>query len=300
MKKVVLLLMLVLFSIIVYAQDTGITPDSRLYGLDKAIDRLKLLLTFTQEDKAKIGLNIAHERLLEVKEMINKKDLESAEKAKINYHNTLTNVKSNIKSIKSANSLTEIEKEIEVENELEELELEKDNIKISIKGQLTPEQEKQILDLINQLDLKFDEIKIELKNKKDSTKLKIKLTTNKSDDEIEREIEEIEIEKNLTTIKLVKAQEKIEDATEEINKLNEELRKTNISDPSINSLLREAISHLDNANAAFRNNNYGEAYGQANSALQLAENALKQIEKESEIEEEEEETEDEDLDDEED
>lgn len=53
----------------VFAQEVsaGITPDSWLYGLDVAIDQITLLLNFDNGDKARKGLEIARERLLEVK-----------------------------------------------------------------------------------------------------------------------------------------------------------------------------------------------------------------------------------------
>ena len=50
-------------------EDAGVTPDSPLYGLDRAMDRIALALTFNKAAKAEKGLNIAQERLMEAKEM---------------------------------------------------------------------------------------------------------------------------------------------------------------------------------------------------------------------------------------
>jgi hypothetical protein len=47
----------------------GITPDSRLYGLDRAIERISLAITFNEVEKAEKRLQIASERLAELKEM---------------------------------------------------------------------------------------------------------------------------------------------------------------------------------------------------------------------------------------
>ncbi|MEK6949821.1 MAG: DUF5667 domain-containing protein, partial [Nanoarchaeota archaeon] len=70
MKKLIAILVALLLLPIAYAQqpaqDAGITPDSFLWGLDKALDQLALLLTFDEGEKAKKGLEIARERLLEV------------------------------------------------------------------------------------------------------------------------------------------------------------------------------------------------------------------------------------------
>ena len=48
----------------------GITPDSPLYGLDNAMDRLRLALTFDKAKRAERALKISEERLAEVKAMI--------------------------------------------------------------------------------------------------------------------------------------------------------------------------------------------------------------------------------------
>jgi len=62
-------------------EDAGITPDSPFYGLDNAMDRLRLALTFNKEKKAEKALMISEERLAEVKAMIEANKTELAEKA---------------------------------------------------------------------------------------------------------------------------------------------------------------------------------------------------------------------------
>lgn len=52
--------------------NAGVTPDSILHGLDKALERIDLALTFGQANKAEKRLQIANERLAELKEMIDK------------------------------------------------------------------------------------------------------------------------------------------------------------------------------------------------------------------------------------
>ena len=91
--------------------DAGTTPDSFLWGLDKAIDQLSLLLTFDKGEKAKKGIEIARERLLEVKEMVEDNKLEAAEKAKVEHGNVLIKVKESIKLLKRVNSTEEIKEE---------------------------------------------------------------------------------------------------------------------------------------------------------------------------------------------
>ena len=200
MKRVVVILLMILILPIVNAQqtpqsaeDAGVMPDSFLWGLDKALDQLNLLLTFDKGEKAKKGIEIARERLLEVKEMVNENKLEAAEKAKEEHGKTLVKVKQSVKEIEENNSTQEIKEVIEIEKELEEHDegIEEVNtelkVKIKIEGTITEEQKTVINSILDSLKGQTGEVEIEIKNKKDKTKIRIKQETGKSDDEIEDE-----------------------------------------------------------------------------------------------------------------
>ena len=181
-------------------KDAGITPDSFLWGIDKAFEQIALLLTTTPEGKSAKGLEIASERLAEIKVMIEENKLEKAEKAKESHGKTLIKVKAKIKEIEKDDSEEEIKEVIEIENKLGEHDKEVENvfgelkIKIKVEGDLTQEQQNLIDSLLASLQGQTGEIKIEIKNKKDETKIKIKQETGKSDIEIEQDIKKIEIE----------------------------------------------------------------------------------------------------------
>jgi hypothetical protein len=91
MKKIILacLFGLAVLTIGVCAQEElpspGITPDSFLYGLDRALEALQKALTFMPEAKAKLALQLASERLAEAKEMERKGKTELANKAAEDY-----------------------------------------------------------------------------------------------------------------------------------------------------------------------------------------------------------------------
>ena len=184
----------------------GIAPDSFLYGLDVAIDQIRLLLTFDAGAKARLGLQIAEERLLEVREMVLQNKLDAAQTAQREHVNNLETVKNSIKALQRANSTQEIEEEVELEKELEEYESKVEKvqdelkIKIEVKGGLTVEQEALVSSILAFMQNKTGEVKIEIDNKKGETKIKIKQETGKSDEEIKDEIEEIEDERGLTCL----------------------------------------------------------------------------------------------------
>ncbi|MBS3151039.1 hypothetical protein J4443_01525 [Candidatus Woesearchaeota archaeon] len=245
-------------------EDSGITPDSFLWGLDKSIDRLSLLLTFDDGKKARKGLKIARERLLEVKAMAEENKLEHAEKAKEEHGNILDRVKQNIENIKKDNSEDEIKEVIEIENEVEmyddEVEQTFDELKIRIevRGDITEEQREMINSILNSLKGQTGDVEISVKNKKDRTKTRIKEETGKDDAEIEEDIEDIEesadvkgregLEKALELrIEHVKREiEKSESYLEERNR--EELKKhlelaREILDEAANAIDKNEVEH---------------------------------------------------------
>lgn len=59
-------------SAVSYKEAAGITPDSLLYTIDKAVDQLRLVLANTAEKQAAVNADIAKERLGESEVMTEK------------------------------------------------------------------------------------------------------------------------------------------------------------------------------------------------------------------------------------
>ena len=96
MKKIfsIYVFVILLLTAIVVAQeeelpDAGVTPDSALYGLDKAFERIGLALTFDKAKKAEKRLQIASERLAELKSMTDKGKLKYSDELAKEYDNNL-------------------------------------------------------------------------------------------------------------------------------------------------------------------------------------------------------------------
>jgi len=75
-------------------------------------------------------------------------------------------------------------------------------------------------------------------------------------------------------VKQEDAQNKIAEAKREIFELEQEISMSGTSDQNILTLRDNAKANLANAQTALDNKDYGEAFGQANSALQHAKNAI--------------------------
>ena len=62
-------------------EEVSVTPDSPLWGVKLAIEKIDLALTFNRAAKSEKGLKYAHLRLLEVEKMMKKGDFKNAGKA---------------------------------------------------------------------------------------------------------------------------------------------------------------------------------------------------------------------------
>ena len=197
---------------IVIAQETqqnpGITPDSFLWELDKALEQISLLLTLSPNAKATKGLEHAGERLAEIKVMIEENKLDAAEKAKESHGENLAGVQESIEEIEEDNSTEEMKEVIKIEKELHDHEDEVDQvfgelkIKIKIEGDITQAQQDLIDSILASLEGQTGKVEIKIENKKGETKIKIKIETGKSDEEIEDDIERLEAEAGLSEIEV--------------------------------------------------------------------------------------------------
>jgi hypothetical protein len=115
MKKIIIvcLLSFILSIVGVSAQeglpDPGITPDSFLYGLDRALEALQKALTLAPEAKAKLALRLASERIAEAEKMERKGKPELASKAAEDYGEELND------AMKHGRKISELAKKKEFE-----------------------------------------------------------------------------------------------------------------------------------------------------------------------------------------
>jgi len=110
-KKISLVLVLLLLaSPLILAQteeeEAGITPDSPLWGIDVAVEKVMMMFTFRQENKVNFGLQIANERLAEIQMMVQQNKLQFINKAEIRRTEIVDEVEVNM-----ANGLSEEHRE---------------------------------------------------------------------------------------------------------------------------------------------------------------------------------------------
>jgi hypothetical protein len=82
-----------------YKEEAGITPDSLLYTIDKAVDQLRILLAGSDEKKAEVIADIAQERLGESEVMTEAGKIELAKKAIEEYNAKITEAAQLLKDV---------------------------------------------------------------------------------------------------------------------------------------------------------------------------------------------------------
>ncbi len=210
--------------------DPGITPDSALWGLDRALERISLALTFNRAAKAKKGLAHAQERLLEVKVMIQERKMEAAEEAITEHGKAFGKAKKEIEEIEDGESeegTKETLKEIMiVQDELEEhedqMELVDEIVTQEIIPELPEDEAEEAKKIIARAIVNTEAVETQVITKKDNAKLMLKAITEKPEAEIEEEIEEIEEESGLNTGRKNRARKTIERARKKIKEIKEE------------------------------------------------------------------------------
>ena len=79
----------------------GVTPDSPLYGLDKAMERLRLAFARGEVNKAKLKLKYAEERLSETEQMLDEGNEEAAAESEEAYNEGLEETQELVEGIEA-------------------------------------------------------------------------------------------------------------------------------------------------------------------------------------------------------
>lgn len=177
-------------------------PDSPLWGLDVALDNIRLQLASTNSEKARVGLEIAEERLLEIRIMILENKLERADEAKLKHDEVIKEIEL---------KLAERDDIIDTEEKANERLIEKAEIKIRldehrtkikiVADELTDENRNRIISILNEQSLQifFDNLEgnieeLEIKVDGDETEIRIQLRDEfgKTEIEIEQRLSGIE------------------------------------------------------------------------------------------------------------
>lgn len=167
-------------------EEAGITPDSPIWGLERAIERIDLALTFNKAKKIEKRLAHARERLYEVQVMITEKKMTKAAKAQKAHKKTMEDVEEDIEDLGNGDAEGELTEMVKIGEEVKRqaaIVQKIQNAKLKMKG-LTGEQQQALEEMTNSLDASNEKVQIEVMQKKDKVKIKLKATKEMSNEEV--------------------------------------------------------------------------------------------------------------------
>ena len=166
------------------AEDAGVTPDNPvLWGLDRAIERTSLALTFNKAAKAKKGLAYAQERLMEVKLMQEQKKLDKANKSVEAYEDLTEEAAENVEEMGDGDPEAELEDTVEIEEKTQLNKLILNTIRLNVKN-LNETQQAQVQEMLQAMEGVTSQFAVKVQENKNKVKIKIKAEKGATDEEI--------------------------------------------------------------------------------------------------------------------
>jgi hypothetical protein len=184
--------------------DPGITPDSPLYGLERAMERIGLALTFNKARKAEKGLIHAKERLLEARKMAEEGNIEAFEEAQAEHDEIMEEVEENVEELEedtdedtaedTAEKVVGLQRAILAhQHRLETLRRVVENAPEAARANLER--------VLAKMENKTTEFEQKVEMKRERVKTKLRAIKNMTEEEIEEELEELEEGKGLDKLK---------------------------------------------------------------------------------------------------
>ncbi len=236
----------------------GTAPDSIFYGLDVALDRITLILTFDVKEKARRGLMIANERLLEAKTMAEKGKLKEAETAESEYESTMSEVGSSVDAVAEDGDATTTESSLEdateiqdaAEAEDETAEVIKDAIKERVRARLvaqglSDEQREHLQAVFDRIMQHSEEVKAKIAEKKERIKLKHKALGELTNEELEEKTNVIEERTKLREHRKERLKRAFHRAKEALKEARSEVAEDAVSEPELTDTVESTEDALD-------------------------------------------------------
>ncbi|MFW5846756.1 MAG: DUF5667 domain-containing protein [Nanoarchaeota archaeon] len=178
-------------------REAGTKPGSLLYGLDRAMENIKMTFTFNREKKALYGLEIAEERLSEAKELIEMNKTEEAQKATQEHEKIMNKAKENVQEIEANSDEESSKKAIQSTYSIEErLQKHREKIasvhsgileRLETQGNMSEEQLDHLEEVFGRIQSRTGEVETSILQKREKAQMRYKVVANKSAQEIGQE-----------------------------------------------------------------------------------------------------------------
>lgn len=247
--------------------DPGILPTSPFYFLKEWRRGMVRLFTFNPIKKAELELGILNEKAAEAQEVGKTAgdDVGALKEALENYRTAHDRLEARLLALKETSANPNIDKLL-------------DNLaeKVIKHEKLFDDLEEKFKDK-DEIKKIVEKAKEKLEKTVSEAARKEKESLEKFSERLKKEVEKEDIDKEDL---MERAAHQIKEASEKIAELEKKsAEKTGVSE-NAKKLLAEAKTHLSNAESAMKAKDFGEAFGQANSAEVLARNGLRALDDE--------------------
>ncbi len=253
----------------------GFTPDSPVYGLDRAFENVQLLLAFDSLQKAKLHYQLAKERLAEARELAKQGKHQYIQQLQEEYESELSSADSDEeKAVASGQNVTDFAETVTDETHKHVLVLQRvlesapDQAKPALEAVIkrSLEKQKKIAERVEE-HRELVNMTITVGNKTVTVEVPAKVATKF----LEKANRTLHDKEELREHVIEKVEGRINLAEETIENAKEKLSGENAT--RAQALLENAERHLAKAKEAFEAKKYGEAWGQATSAFEIAKKA---------------------------
>jgi len=249
------------------SSEPGITPDSSFYGLKNAWERLNIAFTFNQERKAQKELALAQRKLLEIRKMAEKGNVQAMERAQLRHDALVESAQARLAAIQDdtteANAKLAAKKLIRMkialkahENRIEILQ------DVLSEKNLSDEARTAIESAIERMQNRTERMNEALKAKEDRIKTRLRALTEKNESEIEEAFKEMENSEGYSSAIKKIAERRIENTEQAIARVKERLETEKASGLNLSEIeahIAEAEENLAKAKALYEEGKYEEA-----------------------------------------
>lgn len=184
--------------------ESGITPDSIFYGLDNAMERIGLALTFDKAKRSEKALRNAEEKLAEIKAMAEAEKLQYAEEAQERHREMIDRAQkasSEIDSNGDKETAKETSEKLDkiqarMNKHLEKASTVRTGILERQRERMTEEQIAKLEEVFNNIDSKIEEAQSRCLQRQEIIRTRYKVLSGKTDSEVDEELGEMQ-EENL-------------------------------------------------------------------------------------------------------
>ena len=176
-------------------EDAGVTPDSPFYGLERAMERIRVAFTAGKANKAKLKIKYAEERLAEAEEMADEDNVEAAEEAQEAHDEELAEAEELVNELETNGDEESAETALEEVTELQDA-IETHSQKVArvknrilerkvAAGNMSEEQLAHLREVFDRIIAKSQEMEAKMVQKRENVRTKYKVLAELSDEELE-------------------------------------------------------------------------------------------------------------------